>query len=58
MQTKAEISARHPPPRSGLVQLLSELPALPAGYPGTHKPRRAKSAATSFNKPRIVNFLS
>jgi hypothetical protein len=26
MQTKAEISARHPPPRSGLVQLLSELP--------------------------------
>jgi hypothetical protein len=38
--------------------LLSELPALPAGYPGTHKQRRAKSAAISFNKPRIVNFLS
>ena len=26
MQTKAEDSASHPPPRSGLVQLLSEPP--------------------------------
>jgi hypothetical protein len=46
------------PPRSGLVQLLSELPALPAGYPETHKRRRAKFAAISFNKQRIVNLLS
>jgi len=56
--TKAEISARHPPPRSGLVQLLSELPALPAGYPGNPQAEKAKFAAISFNKPRIVNLLS
>jgi len=45
------------PPRSGLVQLLSELPALPAGYPGTREQRRAKSVAISGNKPHLVNLF-
>jgi hypothetical protein len=58
LQIRAETFARHPPPRSGLVQLLSELPALPAGYPETHKRTRAKFAAISFNKQRIVNLFS
>jgi hypothetical protein len=44
------------PPRSGLVQLLSELLALPAGYSGTRNLRRAKSAAISASRPFLVKF--
>jgi hypothetical protein len=40
------------------AELLSELPALPAGHPGTPNREEQKSAAISFNKPRIVNLLS
>jgi hypothetical protein len=47
MQTKAEISARHPPPRSGLVQLLSELLATAAVYPVMLSERITESTAIS-----------
>jgi hypothetical protein len=39
-------------------QLLSELPTLPAGYPGTRNRGRAKTAAISANKRRLVNLFS
>jgi hypothetical protein len=39
-----------------MAELLSELPVLPAGYPGTCDQRRAKSAAISANKPHLVNL--
>jgi hypothetical protein len=40
------------------AELLSELRALPAGYPRTRNQRRAKSSAISANKPRLVNLFS
>jgi hypothetical protein len=43
---------------SFVVELLSELPALPAGYPGTRNQGRAKTAAISANKRRVVNLFS
>ena len=38
--------------------VLRELPALEAGYSGTRNLRRAKFAAISFSKPRLVNLFS
>jgi len=44
------------PPRSGLVQLLSILPALPAVYSGALQSEKPKSAAIFIIKSRFVNL--
>jgi hypothetical protein len=43
---------------SFVVELLSELLVLPAGYSGTRNLRKVKSAAISASKPCLVNLSS